>query len=139
MEPHQTRRRLHHSTTMLSTIEHLVLLDLLGAAKPLIQSYYTTTAWLFDAMVEAEHRLGAAGIFNVEGKAAWQTWDSFFVPRTSFHGGMFGGIDDDHLPFLKRGVSILHLIANPFPKVWHTLQVRERDWARFPTLTVSLG
>jgi len=31
-------------------------------------------------------------------------------------------VEDDHIPFLRRGVDILHLIATPFPKVWHTLQ-----------------
>jgi len=30
---------------------------------------------------------------------------------------------DDHLPFLHRGVSVLHVIAEPFPHVWHTLGV----------------
>jgi glutaminyl-peptide cyclotransferase len=30
---------------------------------------------------------------------------------------------DDHLPFLHRGVSVLHVIAEPFPRVWHTLGV----------------
>lgn len=28
-------------------------------------------------------------------------------------------IEDDHLPFLQRGVPVLHLIAVPFPKDWH--------------------
>src|SRR6266849_629277 len=30
---------------------------------------------------------------------------------------------DDQLPFLRRGVSELHVIAEPFPHVWHTLGV----------------
>lgn len=29
-------------------------------------------------------------------------------------------VEDDHIPFLKRGVPILHLITVPFPRVWHT-------------------
>jgi len=33
-----------------------------------------------------------------------------------------GNIEDDHLPFLHRGVPILHLISFPFPNVWHTVQ-----------------
>ena len=32
-----------------------------------------------------------------------------------------GRIQDDHVPFKKRGVPILHLIATPFPRVWHTI------------------
>ena len=34
-------------------------------------------------------------------------------------------IDDDHAPFLKRGVPVLHLIPYPFPDVWHTLNVSD--------------
>lgn len=30
-------------------------------------------------------------------------------------------IEDDHVPFLQRGVPVLHLIAYPFPEVWHTI------------------
>eukprot|EP00127_Corallochytrium_limacisporum_P003762 Clim_evm94s152 gene=Clim_evmTU94s152 len=30
-----------------------------------------------------------------------------------------GSIGDDHIPFLRRGVPILHHIAYPFPDVWH--------------------
>jgi glutaminyl-peptide cyclotransferase len=35
----------------------------------------------------------------------------------------FGYIEDDHIPFLRRNVPILHIIPTPFPKVWH----RESD------------
>jgi len=31
-----------------------------------------------------------------------------------------GGISDDHVPFLRRGVPVLHLIPKPFPAFWHT-------------------
>ena len=31
------------------------------------------------------------------------------------------GIEDDHIPFLKKDVPILHLIPVPFPQEWHTL------------------
>jgi glutaminyl-peptide cyclotransferase len=50
----------------------------------------------------------------------------------------FGGISDDHLPFIWRGVETLHVIPQPFPRVWHTseddgphLDIKVvRDWAR---------
>jgi len=29
-------------------------------------------------------------------------------------------IEDDHIPFLRRGVPVLHMITAPFPKEWHT-------------------
>jgi glutaminyl-peptide cyclotransferase len=28
---------------------------------------------------------------------------------------------DDHLPFLRSGVPVTHLIPQPFPAVWHTM------------------
>lgn len=28
-------------------------------------------------------------------------------------------IEDDHVPFLTRGVPIMHLISLPFPENWH--------------------
>ncbi|NXS16656.1 QPCTL protein, partial [Mystacornis crossleyi] len=31
-----------------------------------------------------------------------------------------GPVEDDHVPFLQRGVPVLHLIPTPFPRVWHT-------------------
>ena len=126
--------------TQLDAIEHLVLLDLLGAENPIVQSYYSSTAWLFDGLVAAEHRLGLLGLFNeapasnAEG-GEWHTWSSFFKPRTSFDH-MWGGIQDDHVPFVKRGVNILHVIANPFPRVWHSLKVRVYEAKRATRLTV---
>lgn len=107
---------------MLSTIEHFVLLDLLGAPNPLVKSYFPSTAWLFDGLVSAESRLGEAELFDEGKKHPWKKWDSFFMPRTNFHVPM-GYIGDDHEAFLHRGVPVLHVITEPFPKVWHTLKV----------------
>ena len=113
--------------TELSTIEHLILLDLLGAQHPLIHSTFINTAWLFDAMASAEQRLASSGAFSYQGDDSSY---SFFAPRT---GNMFfGRVEDDHMPFLKRGVDILHVIANPFPKVWHTLRVSHASLHTFP-------
>jgi hypothetical protein len=111
-------RTLRASATEISTIEHLVLLDLLGAANPTVQSYFLDTAWLFDGLIQAESRLADVSASASEA----QKWKSFFRPRTG-HELNFGGIEDDHIPFLQRGVSVLHLITNPFPRVWHTLKV----------------
>ncbi|KAI5116851.1 hypothetical protein M0805_006805 [Coniferiporia weirii] len=118
--PPNTKRRLWNSVSELSTIEHLILLDLLGAKDPLVQSFFLDTAWLFDALVSAEKRLGNAGAFVGADNAVIDTWRSFFAPRRDMHN--HGFIEDDHIPFMQRGVSILHVITNPFPHVWHTLK-----------------
>ncbi|KAJ7709474.1 hypothetical protein B0H17DRAFT_227418 [Mycena rosella] len=120
--PNSKRRlTMGPQATEISGIEHLILLDLLGAADPLIHSYTLDTAWLFDALVSTETRLGESGAFAYGEEQAMQTgkWSSFFYRRTNVDVNL-GGIGDDHVPFLQRGVDVLHLIASPFPRVWHS-------------------
>jgi glutaminyl-peptide cyclotransferase len=120
--PHHKRRLIGGAAqTQLSTIEHLILLDLLGAPNPSIQSYFSDTAWLFDGLVSAESRLRDSGSLdtNLQGS---KDFKSFFVQRQN-NNFLAGYIGDDHVPFLSRGVSVLHVITSPFPNVWHTLKV----------------
>jgi glutaminyl-peptide cyclotransferase len=122
---------MNAQATELSTIEHLILLDLLGAPNPLIRSYFLETAWLFDALLSAERRLGEIGAFayDSEQSMAPGRWKTFFRPRSPDDINS-GNIGDDHIPFLQRGVSVLHLIAEPFPRVWHTIQVLRQMFYR---------
>lgn len=117
--PHQKRRLQHVQSTELDGIEHLILLDLLGAPNPLIRSYFIDTAWLFDSLVSVERRLGDSGVFEYANEKGWKSW---FRTRTE-NNANYGYMGDDHVPFLHRGVSVLHLISEPFPRVWHTLAV----------------
>lgn len=123
--PPNFKRRLipYTYSNEISGIEHLILLDLLGASRPVIRSGFQSTGWLFDRMVSAEQRLGESGAFAYEGDGAatQEKWTTFFAPRTA--ASPFGFVEDDHIPFMKLGVDILHVIANPFPRVWHTLGV----------------
>ena len=121
--PHSKRRLLPTSTTELGTIEHLILLDLLGAPNPQIRSSFLDTAWLHDVIASVEERLADSGAFayRKDGVQA-NEFVPFFVPRTNPHFS-FGGIEDDHIPFQRLGVNVLHIIASPFPHVWHTLEV----------------
>ena len=119
--PPHSKRRLSTTTTELGTIEHLILLDLLGAKDPRVQSFFLDTAWLFDKLVSSEKRLSESGVLGLNAEV--KGLKSFFVPRVdALHN--YGFIEDDHVPFMQRGVSILHVITNPFPKVWHRLSVR---------------
>jgi len=120
ISPHSKRRLLTAAgTTLISTIEHLILLDLLGATNPRIRSYFTDTAWLFDAMVSVEERLGNSGAFDSDSEKG-KHWNSFFLNRAGHDHNVFMG--DDHVPFLQKGVSVLHIIPEPFPWVWHSLR-----------------
>ena len=124
--PPHTKRRLipGYSATEISTIEHLILLDLLGAPNPIVRNSFSDTAWLFDGMIDVERRLLEQGVFNSSDATSTQALQhSFFLSRDVPHLNL-GGIEDDHIPFLRLGVSVLHIITNPFPRVWHKLSVR---------------
>lgn len=100
----------------MHTIEHLILLDLLGAANPSVPSYYDSTKWLHQAMTDAEKRLNEANVLWPSGDTSHRNTRSFFSQQRPW-----GGIEDDHLPFLHAGVPILHVIPSPFPSVWHKM------------------
>ena len=61
----------------------------------------------------------------------------------AFHGGW--GVQDDHIPFMARGVEILHIIPTPFPWVWHKVEddgehldlPTVEDWAKIVTAFVG--
>ncbi|KIW07065.1 hypothetical protein, variant [Verruconis gallopava] len=102
--------------TPLHEIDLFVLLDLLGSANPRMPSYFKTTHWAYKHMADLESRLRAANLFKSSGNA-WFTDANKNPDIGPFMGGM---VQDDHLPFMARGVEVLHLIPSPFPSVWHT-------------------
>jgi hypothetical protein len=106
------KRRMGPIPNVLDSMDVLVLLDLLGAAKPRMRSFFPETRWLFDELAAADTKLKAAKL--VDGTDP--TWFS----QVPGHPGM---VDDDHRPFLQRGVPVLHLIPLPFPDVWHNMGV----------------
>ncbi|KAJ3752931.1 glutaminyl-peptide cyclotransferase-like protein [Lentinula raphanica] len=125
------------SLTLLSTIEHLILLDLLGSkppieGQPMIKNYFKDTAWLFSALSSTEARLASVDAFvdpalpSSSEDSAHMSQDAFVsyfkpLPERADQMGNIGYMGDDHVPFLRRGVPVLHLITEPFPRVWHTL------------------
>lgn len=122
-------------STPLSRISHLVLLDLIGSPLPIIRSFHPTTGWLFDEFQHSEERLGLAGLLwdGLKGEDYDKTKEALFAKERTFfvdrkgaanYGVNFGnGIEDDHMPFLAKGVPVVHIISVPFPTVWHTLKV----------------
>jgi len=113
-------------TNQLHRMDVLVLLDLLGAPDPVFYSYFQETEKWYRQMMMAERnlaRLGQLVQYSV-GKP-----DQYYFQQMSRHGG----IEDDHIPFLIRGVPILHLIPVPFPSVWHTAD-DNRNAVNIPTV-----
>lgn len=124
----------------ISSIHLFVLLDLLGEGTPApkIPSYFKLTHWAYQNMATLEDRLRAQSLLlsspnhpsrrstsnsgrtrtkDQQVKRAEPKW--FFDFDKSNDRWLGGLIEDDHLPFMARGVDILHLIPNPFPTVWH--------------------
>nr|CAG8435193.1 5469_t:CDS:2 [Entrophospora candida] len=106
--------------TMLDGIEVLVLLDLLGAEELSLVNFYPKTSWMFKEMAKIERQLRNLKLLKTSNTATNNNkmiFDEYSIYTFRAH------IDDDHIPFLKRNVPILHLISYPFPDVWHTLDV----------------
>ncbi|KAI2636641.1 peptidase family M28 [Xylaria nigripes] len=122
--------------TPLDQISMFVLLDLLGAANPSVRSSFLSTHWAYRAMANIEHRMRELQLLESNPNAP-------FLPDSEKEGWRFswGAIQDDHIPFMRRGVPVLHVIASPFPTVWHRMEddgahldlPTVRDWARIVT------
>jgi glutaminyl-peptide cyclotransferase len=122
--------------TILSTIEHLVLLDLLGAVQPRVMQWYKETGWLFKEMRSADVRLreSRVGVFGEQGKVGGGGAEWF--SQLSFGGS----IEDDQVPvshssrFLLmrldtppayRVPNVLIPTSNCFVACWHSLSREE--------------
>ncbi|CAG2170343.1 unnamed protein product [Oppiella nova] len=103
------------TTRELDRIELMVLLDLIGAQNPHFYSFYPNTKPLFNRIIEIEKKLNEMNLLELKSNRK----------KTSYFNGRqaFNYVEDDHMPFLRRNVPILHVIATPFPSVWH----READ------------
>jgi len=98
------------TNTMLDAIDAFVLLDLIGAPNPQFLNLFESTSKLYGVLQLIEQKLAAEGEL-----------DGYNDGRPYFPGKPLAPlyIEDDHLPFLRKGVPILHLITVPFPSVWH--------------------
>ncbi|KAL8785872.1 MAG: hypothetical protein Q9213_003104 [Squamulea squamosa] len=152
----------------LSTISLFVLLDLLGAKNPTVPSFFKTTHWAYRKMANLEKRLRTMSLFESSAKAgsakktstkkasikksstkknsprkAPKRDDVLFLTEADKTGDRWlgGMIGDDHVPFMERGVDVLHIIPTPFPNVWHNIEddgahldlPTVRDWSRLIT------
>lgn len=99
----------------LSTIHLFMLLDLLGSRNPKVPSYFKVTHWAYRKMAHLEKRLRDQSLLVSSGSPWFYDLDK---SNDRWMGGMIG---DDHVPFMARGVDVLHLIPSPFPPVWHKM------------------
>jgi len=107
--------------TKLESIELFILLDLLGAEAPSIPSYFKTTHWAYQNMAKLEKRLRDLNQFRSPKAATWLTdGDRDAHDATAKFQSYW--MQDDHIPFMARGVEVLHLIPMRFPSVWHKIE-----------------
>lgn len=145
---HHTAMSTYHNA--ISSISLFLLLDLLGSKNPRVPSYFKTTHWAYKNMATIEKRLRDLQEFksspNHPSKREApkkRTQEPMFLPEGDktterFMGGM---IQDDHVPFMARGVEVLHIIPSPFPRVWHDISDdgehldldTVQDWAKLVT------
>lgn len=79
-----------------------MLLDLIGAPNPKFYSYFTDTERWFLRLVNIEDSLSEMGELR---RAGNQGYDArYFVPRS-----VGAHIEDDHIPFLKRGMLLMYI------------------------------
>ncbi|KAL7853983.1 hypothetical protein AOLI_G00208270 [Acnodon oligacanthus] len=99
-------------TTLLHAVDLFVLLDVIGAPSPMFVNHFENTARWFEQLVSAEKRLHKLGLLS-------------FHPSEQIYfrkDVIMDPVEDDHMPFLQRGVPVLHMIATPFPSYWHTME-----------------
>lgn len=96
----------------LDRIELFILLDLIGAPRPRFYDWFTASSPQWKDMSFTLRHLKRLGVLHDND------------PSTTFFGTNPGYsiVEDDHLPFLRAHVPVLHLIAMPFPSSWHTVQ-----------------
>lgn len=120
----------------ISEIDLFLLLDLLGAKDPHVPSYFKTTHWAYRNMAVLEKRLRELGLMQSRPTKPFLTDEN--KDAKNWYGGT---IEDDHIPFMARGVEVLHIIPSPFPQVWHRIEddgehldmPTAEDWAKLTT------
>ena len=117
-----------NTVTHLDRIDTFLLLDLLGAAEPSFKRYteFNTTLYDFAESVEraVQAVVGGRAVFS-GADSGWMVQDDqvrnidniLFYPNLTIKSFLL-----PQVPFYKLGVRrILHMISQPFPSVWHTL------------------
>lgn len=99
----------------LSSIDLMVLLDLLGAKDAVVSSFFPTTHWVYIHLANLEAKLRAVSAFKTSPEVPiFDATRQFWTSGTT--------VLDDHVPFMTKGVEILHVIPLPFPQTWHTIE-----------------
>ncbi|XP_055535040.1 glutaminyl-peptide cyclotransferase-like [Wyeomyia smithii] len=108
---------LGKSMREIDRIQLMILLDLIGGENPKFYNFFDNTKNYHRRLSEIELTLRKSKLLLKDPKGI----DMFIDKSTNRR------VEDDHLPFLKRNIRILHLIPLPFPKHWHTPEDNEAN------------
>lgn len=99
----------------LGRLELLVVLDLIGTSDTTFSMYSRKLKSHYKKLQEHEKSY-IRDKKRLQGFQARQatTFKSNYIPLEF--------MQDDHVPFYKRDVPVLSLLASPFPSVWHTVK-----------------
>lgn len=113
----------------LHKIDIFMLLDLLGSPDPTFYSLNPETLSWYTLLSETEDYLSEADLMSryTTSGVTMRSPNKYFQQYS-----VQAGIEDDHVPFMRRSVPILHLIPVPFPTVWHKF---EDDRSAIDTVT----
>lgn len=89
----------------------LVLMDLIGSTNARFQCTFRNTCVLNKRLREIEDKLKSSSSLKKVANGPANIFLNNFKSSS---------VADDHVPFLKRSVPVLHLIPTAFPSEWHT-------------------
>lgn len=93
----------------LERLDILMLLDLLGTKDTKFYSFFPETERWHRHLAQIEKALKASTLIPSHQPL-------HFLEKSTY----VNFIEDDHIPFLRRDVPILHVIPARFPSIWHT-------------------
>jgi glutaminyl-peptide cyclotransferase len=99
--------QLWETQQKLKSIDVFVLLDLIGTSDVKFPNFKFQQQQRYEELYKLEQSLRANNRLKT---------NRIYFDNVS----QYSYIEDDHIPFQTRGVSILHIISSPFPSVWHT-------------------
>ena len=109
----------------MDRIDLLVLLDLIGGPDPSFENYLDEETGLCNPFSDELSEIEDAILTDHPDNLKYFNNFCWRVDTTV----------DDHTPFIDHGLKkALHVIAEPFPAVWHTL---EDDWEHLEFNSIS--
>jgi len=118
------------TVTRLQAIEVFILLDLIGTQDTVFSSWFANTEKLYERLQKIEMKLSKDGFLDPAESFRGRTVNKYFKGSVMMGSG---GIEDDHIPFLRKNVPVVHLISSPFPSVWHRSEDNESA-LHYPTI-----